>query len=93
MKIEEKIQDIKSKIIKIEHDPKQIAKNKKYNLIKENTKYFYNTLNVFDINLLNCQKCEKSLLLIELESEQIKLENDLKDSLKQVDNLTKENFS
>ena len=93
MKIEEKIQDIKAKIIKTEHDPKQIAKNEKYNLIKDIKKYFYNPLNFFDINLFNCQSCEKSILLTELESEQLKLENDLKDSLKQVDNLTKENFS
>ena len=92
IKIEEKIQDIKSKIIKIEHDPKQIAKNKIYNLVEENKKYFYNPLNIFDINLFNCQKCEKSILLTELESQQIKLENDLKDSLKQADNLTNENF-
>ena len=93
MKIEEKIQDIKAKIIKIEHDPKQIIKNEKYNLFKENKKYFYNPINIFNINLFNCQRCEKSILLTELKSEQIKLENDLKNSLKHVDNLTKENFS
>lgn len=93
IKIEEKIQDIKAKIIKIEHDPKQITKNKKYNLIKDNKKYYYNPINIFDINLFNCQNCEKSILLTELESKQIKLEKDLKDSLKQVEYLTKENFS
>ena len=93
MRIQEKIQDIKSKMLKIEHDPKQIAKNKKYNLINEKRKYFYNYMSFLGIRLLYCNLCEKSISLTAMQIDQKILEQKLKNSLKQIENLTNENFS
>ena len=52
MKIEEKIQDIKAKIIKTEHDPKQIAKNEKSN-VKIKISYKNLLKNVEEVKLDN----------------------------------------
>ena len=93
MKIEDKIQELKSEIYKINYHPKQKMKNEKMNLQDNKRKFFYYPLDIFTLNLLTCELCEKSSILSELEKEKNNLETKLKELLKQTENLTEENFS
>ena len=93
MKIEEKIQEIKRKIYKIEHQKYQIERNEELNLKGQKRKYFYNLFQYLGIEFCNCSCCEKSQTLNDLEDQKDKLENQLKELLKQTNNLSEENFS
>ena len=59
----EKIQDKKSKVLKIKYDPIQKAKNEKLQLKDDNRRFFYFPFGIkaFDIDILKCNKCEKSI--------------------------------
>ena len=93
MKIEDKIQEKKSEIYKINHDPKQIEKNEMLELKDKNRKYFYYPFDFLGLNMLKFKSCEKFNILSEIEEEKKKLEIKLKELLKQTENLTQENFS
>ena len=93
MKKEENIQNLKSEIYKINYHPKQIKKNEQLRLKDRDRKFFYNPLDVLDLNILNCKCCEKYHLLSDLEDEEKELEKQLKELLKQTENLTEDNFS
>ena len=91
-KIEDKIQDRKSKILKIKNDPKQQIKNEKKNLKDNNRRYYPYLISLYGLNLFNLEKC-KSLKLCDIESEIVKLENEMNKLFEQSKNLTKENFT
>ena len=91
-KLEDKIQDKKSKILKIQYDPKQIIKNEEKNLKDKDRRYFAYLVSVYGINLLQIEKC-KSMKLSELEKKQSKLEEEMDKLFEQSKNLTKENFT
>ena len=91
MKIEEKIQDKKSQIVKATFDPKQILRNE--DLDYNEKKYFYSPLTLFGIDIFSCDLCLKSALLSELEEEKTELENKLKELLIETENLTEDNFA
>ena len=90
-KIEDKIQEKKSKIIKINHDPKQRIKNEKLQLKDDERKYFYYPINIYGIDLCTLNKCEKAIQITNLELEQNILQNNLNNLIEQSKNL--ENFS
>ena len=91
----EKIQDKKSKVLKIKYDPIQKAKNEKLQLKDDNRRFFYYPfgIKVFDVDIVKCNKCEKSIKLLEIEKEINQLEKKLNNLIEQSQNLTKENFS
>ena len=91
-KIEDKIQDRKSKILKIKNDPKQKIKNEKKNLKDKNRRYYPYLISLYGLNMFNLEKC-KSLKLCDIESEIVKLENEMNKLFDQSKNLTKENFT
>ena len=91
--IEEKIQKKKNEIYKIENDPNQREKNKNLKLKDKNRKYFYYPIDIFELNIFPFNIYEKNYSLFEIEEEKNKLEKQLKDLLKQTENLTEENFS
>ena len=93
MKIEEKIQEIKKKIYKINHQKYQIEKNIQLKLIKGNRKYFYNPIQNLGLDFCNCRICEKSQILSDILKEKKELELKLKELLEQTENLSQENFS
>ena len=93
MKIENKIQDKKTQIYKINHDPKQIEKNKQLELKDKKRKYFYYPFDAVGLTMLKFKTCEKFYELSDIESEKEKLENKLKELLKETQNLTADNFS
>ena len=89
---EDKIQDKKSKIVKIKFDPKQRIINQKLHLKDNNRRYFYYLLNIYGINLCQLEKC-KTTNLLNLEKEQSYLQKRLNNLLEQSKNLTKKNFT
>jgi len=91
----EKIQDSKSKVLKIKYDPLQKAKNEKLKLKDDNRRFFYYPFGVqaFGVDLLKCNKCEKSIKLLDIEKEINELEKNLNNLIDQSQNLTKENFA
>ena len=93
MKIENKIQDKKSQIYKINHDPKQIEKNEKLELKDKKRKYFYYPFDAVGLTMLKFKSCEKFYELSDIESEKEKLEKQLKELLKETENLTDDNFA
>jgi len=93
MKKEEEIQECKKKIFKINHQKYQIEKNKELKLEKGERKYFYHPIQNLGIDFCNCSVCEKSEILSDIRKEKKKSENELKELLKQTENLTEENFS
>ena len=93
MKIEEKIQNKKSQIYKIEHDPFQIEKNEKLKLTDKRKKYFYYPLDIFNLNIFPFNIWEKSYILSDIEEEKNELERKLEELLKKTENITDENFS
>ena len=93
MKIENEIQEKKSQIYKISHDPKQIEKNKQLELKDKKRKYFYYPFDAVGLTMLKFKSCEKFYELSDIESEKEKLESKLKELLKETENLTADNFS
>ena len=93
MKIENEIQEKKTQIYKINHDPKQIEKNKQLELKDKKRKYFYYPFDAVGLTMLKFKSCEKFYELSDIESEKEKLENKLKELLKETENLTADNFS
>lgn len=91
LKIEEKIQEKKSQIVKAIFDPKQLLKNE--DLEYNEKKYFYSPLSLFGLDMFSCNLCTKSILLSKLEEEKNELENKLKELLIQTENLTEDNFA
>ena len=91
MRIEEKIQDRKKKIIMATYDPKQQIKNE--NLDINNKKYFIPPFTIFGINLFCCDSCKKSILLSEIQEEKLKLEKQLEELIKFTGKLTEEDFA
>ena len=91
--IEEKIQKKKNEIYKIENDPYQREKNEHLQLKEKNRKYFYYPIDIFELNIFPFNIYEKNYSLFEIEEEKNKLERQLKELLKQTENLTEENFS
>ena len=91
MKIEEKIQEKKSQIVKANFDPKQQLRNE--DLEYSEKKYFYSPLSFLGFSLFGCDLCLKSISLSKLEEEKIELENKLKELLIQTENLTEDNFA
>ena len=89
---EDKIQEIKSKILKINYDPKQILKNNKLNLKDNERRFFSYLLSIYGINICQLEKC-KSIKLQELEEKQLNLQQKLNNLLIQSKNLTPENFT
>ena len=93
MKIENEIQEKKSQIYKISHDPKQIEKNEKLELKDKKRKYFYYPFDNVGLTMLKFKSCEKFYELSDIESEKEKLESKLKELLKETENLTADNFA
>ena len=91
MKIEEKIQEKKSQIVKANFDPKQILRNE--DLEYNEKKYFYSPLSFLVFDLFSCDLCMKSIFLSKLEEEKTELENKLKELLIQTENLNEDNFA
>ena len=89
---EDKIQDKKSKILKINYDPKQKLKNEQLNLKDNERRYFNYLLSIYGINICQLEKC-KSTKLLDLETEELNLQNKLNNLLEQSKNLTPENFT
>ena len=93
MKIQEKIQNKKNVIYKVEHDQNQIDKNKSLDLKDKNRQYFYYPLDIFELNIFPFNICEKYRTLSDIEKEKDKLETKLKTLLKKTESLTEENFA
>ena len=93
MKMEERIQEIKREIYKINNEKFQIIKNRFMGLTNENRRFFYNPLDVLDLNVCQGECCEQYHTLSDLLDEKSKLEKELKELLEQTKSLTKENFS
>jgi len=91
----EKIQDKKSQVLKIKYDPLQKARNEKLQLKDDNRRFFYYPYGIkaFDVDILKCTKCEKSIKLLDIEKEINELEIKLNNLIEQSQNLTKENFA
>ena len=90
---EDKIQNLKSQILKINHDPKQINKNKEKNLKDNNRKFFIYPINIYGINFCQSKVCEKSIKLSVIENKKTKLEDNLNKLFSQSKFLTINNFT
>lgn len=93
MKIEEEIQEIKKEIYKINNEKFQIIKNRLLGLKNENRRFFYNPLDVLDLNVCQGECCEQYHVLSEIIDEKSKLEKKLTELLDQTKTLTEKNFS
>ena len=94
MEKEERIQELKKKIYKVEHQKYQKEKNNKLNPEGDARKYFYNPIQNLGLTICNCGECcEKSELLSDILKEKEKLESELKELYSHSENLTEENFS
>ena len=91
MKIEEKIQEKKKKIIMATFDPKQQMINE--DLEYHERKYYYSPCTFFGLNIFCCDSCKKSILLSDIQEEKQKLEKELEESIKITEKLTEENFA
>ena len=92
-KNEDQIQNVKSKIIKIKHDPKQKMKNERLQLKGDNRRYFIYPISIFGFNLCECKHFEKCIKLSDLKNQEIKLENGLNLLIEQSKYLTIDNFA
>ena len=90
---EEKIQEIKKEIYKINNEKFQIIKNKLMGLTQGDRKFFYNPLDVLDLNVCQGECCERYHVLSDIIDEKSKLEKELKELLEKAKTLTKNNFS
>ena len=93
MEIQEKIQNIKKEIFKINNEKFQIIKNHFMGLDNENRRFFYNPLDVLDLNLCQGECCERYHVLSDLIDDKSKSENKLKELLEKTKTLTEENFA
>ena len=93
MKMEEKIQEIKKEIYKINNEKFQIIKNRLMGLTNEKRRYFYNPLDVLDLNVCQGECCERSHVLSEIIDEKRDLEKKLQELLEETKTLTEKNFS
>ena len=93
MKMEEKIQEIKKEIYKINNEKFQIIKNRLMGLTNENRRYFYNPLDFLDLNVCQGECCERSHVLSEIIDEKSTLEKKLQELLEETKTLTQKNFS
>ena len=66
MEKEEKIQEIKKEIYKINNEKFQIIKNRLMGLKDEKRRFFYNPLDVLDLNICQGECCEKYHVLSEI---------------------------
>ena len=90
--IEDKIQDNKSKILKILNDPKQQIKNEQLNLKDNDRKYFHYLISINGINVCQLEKY-KSIKLSDLKEGESNLQYKINNLLEQSRDLTEENFS
>ena len=93
MAMEEKIQEIKKEIYKINNEKFQIIKNRLMGLIEGNRRFFYNPLDVLDLNVCQGECCERYHVLSDIIDEKSDLEKKLKELLEETKTLTKKNFS
>ena len=93
MTMEEKIQEIKKEIYKINNEKFQIIKNRIMGLFDENRRFFYNPLDVLDLNVCQGECCERYHVLSDIIDEKSELEKKLKALLEETKTLTKKNFS
>ena len=93
MTMEEKIQEIKKEIYKINNEKFQIIKNRIMGLFDENRRFFYNPLDVLDLNVCQGECCERYHVLSDIIDEKSELEKKLKELLEETKTLTKKNFS
>ena len=93
MTMEEKIQEIKKEIYKINNEKFQIIKNRIMGLFDENRRFFYNPLDVLDLNVCQGECCERYHVLSDIIDEKSELEKKLRALLEETKTLTKKNFS
>ena len=93
MKMEEKIQEIKREIYKINNEKFQIIKNRLMGLTNENRRFFYNPLDVLDLNVCQGECCERYHVLSDIIDEKSSLEKKLQGLLEETKTLTEKNFS
>ena len=72
MSMEEKIQEIKKEIYKINNEKFQIIKNRFLGLTNENRRFFYNPLDFLDLNVCQGECCERYHVLSDIIDEKIK---------------------
>ena len=90
---EEKIQEIKKEIYKINNEKFQIIKNRLMGLTEGDRRFFYNPLDVLDLNVCQGECCERYHVLSDIIDEKSDLEKELKELLEEAKTLTKDNFS
>ena len=93
MKMEEEIQEIKKEIYKINNEKFQIIKNRLMGLKNEKRRFFYNPLDVLDLNVCQGECCERYHVLEEIIEKKSDLEKKLKELLEETKTLTEKNFS
>ena len=93
MEKEEKIQEIKKEIYKINNEKFQIIKNRLMGLTGGDRRFFYNPLDVLDLNVCQGECCERYHILSDIIDEKSDLEKELKELLEEAKTLTKNNFS
>ena len=93
IRLEEEIQYYKSQLFEIDNDPRQIKRNKHFNLIGNKRKYFKTPLSEVDIINLNTKCCEKNIPILDIIKSKKDRENELNDLLESSKNIKKENFA
>ena len=74
MEMEEKIQEIKKEIYKINNEKFQIIKNRLMGLTNEKSRFFYNPLDFLDLNACQGECCERYHVLSDIIDEKSDLE-------------------
>ena len=93
MEMEEKIQEIKKEIYKINNEKFQIIKNRLMGLTNEKRRFFYNPLDFLDLNACQGECCERYHVLSDIIDEKSDLEKKLHELLEETKTLTEKNFS
>jgi hypothetical protein len=93
MSMQEKIQEIKREIYKINNEKFQIIKNRLMGLENADRRFFYNPLDVLDLNVCQGECCERYHILSDIIDEKSRIEKELKELLEESKTLTDENFS
>ena len=93
MEMEEKIQEIKKEIYKINNEKFQIIKNRLMSLTNEKRRFFYNPLDFLDLNACQGECCERYHVLSDIIDEKSDLEKKLHELLEETKTLTEKNFS
>ena len=91
--IKDKIKEKNNVIYIAKNDHEQLRKNRNKDLSPKESKYFYHPLDIFGLYVCPFTLFEKSKKISEIEEEKQKLEEKLKSIIKDVENLSKENFS